>query len=146
MVAGLRCSGNSHGHCLTRHLRCMGCELSEDRFRAANGSRVNIDGSTTVSVWVGFKKKNDNLGRFPVYRQAKLKGLVGGISHNIISTNTLCDCGWEFNQNSQGTEVTHPATGLRLDVCVTSEDIHGLNLTQHGCTRILNPLHNRVNL
>ena len=89
-----------------------------DRFRAANGSKVNIDGSTTVSVWVGFKKKNDNLGRFPVYRQAKLKCLVGGISHNIISTNTLCDCGWEFNQNSQGTEVTHSATGLRLDgVC-----------------------------
>ena len=59
-----------------------------DRFRAANGSKVNIDdGSTTVSVWVGFKKKNDNLGRFPVYRQAKLKCLVGGrISHNIIST------------------------------------------------------------
>ena len=60
-----------------------------DRFRAANGSKVNIDGSTTVSVWVGFKKKNDNLGRFPVYRQAKLKCLVGGISHNIISTHPL---------------------------------------------------------
>jgi hypothetical protein len=54
-----------------------------DRIRAANGSKVNIDGSTTVSVWVGFKKKNDNLGRFPVYHQAKLKCLVGGISHNI---------------------------------------------------------------
>ena len=45
-----------------------------------------------------------------MYRQAKLNFLVGGISHNIISTNTLCDCGWEFNQNSQGTEVTHSAT------------------------------------
>ena len=86
-----------------------------DRFRAANGSKVNIDGSTTVSVWVGFKKKNDNLGRFPVYRQAKLKCLVGGISHNIISTNTLCECGWEFNQNPEGAEVTHLASGLRLD-------------------------------
>ena len=86
-----------------------------DRFRAANGSRVNIDGSTTVSFWVGFKKQNDNLGRFPVYRQAKLKCLVGGISHNIISTNTLCECGWEFNQNPEGAEVTHCASGLRLD-------------------------------
>ena len=55
-----------------------------DRFRAANGSKVNTDGSTTVSVWVGFKKKNDNLGRFPIYRQAKLKCLVGGIGQNII--------------------------------------------------------------
>ena len=86
-----------------------------DRFRAANASKVNIDGSTTVSVWVGFKKKNENLGRFPVYRQAKLKCLVGGISHNIISTNTLCECGWEFNQNPEGAEVTHCASGLRLD-------------------------------
>ena len=86
-----------------------------DRFRSANGSKVNIDGSTTLSVWVGFKRNNDNLERFPVYRQAQLKCLVGGISHNIISTNTLCECGWEFNQNPQGAEVTHCASGLRLD-------------------------------
>ena len=50
-----------------------------------------------------------------MYRQAKLKCLVGGISHNIISTNTLCECGWEFNQNPEGAEVTHCASGLRLD-------------------------------
>ena len=72
-------------------------EVQNDRFRAANGSPVNIDGSATVSVWVEFKGKNDNLGRFPIYRRAKLKCLVGGISHNIISTNILCGCGWEFN-------------------------------------------------
>ena len=89
-----------------------------DRFRAANGSKVSIDGSASVSVWVGFKKKHDNLGRTPICRQAKLKCLVGGISHNIISTNTLCECGWEFNQNPEGTEVTHCESGLRLaDIC-----------------------------
>ena len=49
--------------------------LKVTRFRAANGSKVNIDGSTNVSVWVGFKKKKDNLGRFPVYRQAKVEVL-----------------------------------------------------------------------
>ena len=88
------------------------------RFRAANGSKVSIDGSASVSVWVGFKKRNDNLGRTPIYRQAKLKCLVGGISHNIMSTNTLCECGWEFNQNPEGTEVTHCESGLRLaDIC-----------------------------
>jgi hypothetical protein len=68
-----------------------------DRFRAANGSKVNIDGSTTVSVWVGFKKKNDNLGRFPIYRQAKLKCLVGGIGQNIIFLDDICNfggCSW----------------------------------------------------
>eukprot|EP00435_Cladocopium_sp_Y103_P025396 s1103_g6.t1 len=92
--------------------------VQTDRFRAVNGSRVSIDGSADVSVWVGFKKKNDNLGRFPIYRQAELKCLVGGISHNIISTNTLCECGWEFNQNPEGAEVTHCESGLRLaDVC-----------------------------
>ena len=89
-----------------------------DRFRAANGSKVSIDGTSSVSVWVGFKKKSDNLGRTPIYRQAKLKCLVGGISHNMISTNTLCECGWEFNQNPEGTEVTHCESGLRLaDIC-----------------------------
>eukprot|EP00435_Cladocopium_sp_Y103_P024700 s2809_g6.t1 len=86
--------------------------VQTDRFRAANGSRVSIDGSADVSVWVGFKKKTDNLGRFPIYCQAKLKCLVGGISHNIISTNTLCECGWEFNQNPEGAEVTHCASPL----------------------------------
>jgi hypothetical protein len=68
-----------------------------DRFRAANGSKVNTDGSTTVSVWVGFKKKNDNLGRFPIYRQAKLKCLVGGIGQNIIFLDDICNfggCSW----------------------------------------------------
>ena len=79
---------------------------------------MSIDGSASVSVWVGFKKKSDHLGRTPIYRQAKLKCLVGGISHNIISTNTLCECGWEFNQNPEGTEVTHCESGLRLaDIC-----------------------------
>ena len=69
-------------------------DQQNDRFRAANGSPVTIDGFATVAVWVEFKGKNDNLGKFPIYRQAKLKCLVGGISHNIISTNTLCACGW----------------------------------------------------
>ena len=70
-------------------------DQQNDRFRAANGSRVIIDGSAIVAVWVDFKGKNDNLGRFPTYRQAQLKCLVGEIRHNIISTNTFCACGWE---------------------------------------------------
>ena len=58
------------------------------------------------------------MGKTPIYHQAKLKCLVGGISHNIISTNTLCECGWEFNQNPEGTEVTHCESSLRLaDIC-----------------------------
>ena len=28
---------------------------------------------------------------------------------------TLCECGWEFNQNPEAAEVTHVASGLRLD-------------------------------
>ena len=60
-----------------------------DRFRAAIGGKVNIDGSTTVTVWVGFKKKHDNLGRFPTYRQAKLKCLVGGQPQHHVDKHPL---------------------------------------------------------
>ena len=113
-----------------------------DRFRAANGSKVNTDGSTIVSVSVGFKKKNDNLG----YRQAKLKCLVGGISQNIISTNTHCECGWEFNQNPEAAEVTHVASGLRLDATCNFGGCPWVNSTLHGCIVVLSPLHKMVNL
>ena len=51
-----------------------------DRFRAANGSRVNIEGTSNITVWIGFEGNGE-----PVYKQASLKCLVGGISHNIIS-------------------------------------------------------------
>ena len=51
-------------------------EQQNDRFRAANGSRVTIDGSATVAVRVEFKSKIGNLGMYPIYRQAKLKCLV----------------------------------------------------------------------
>ena len=33
---------------------------------------------------------------------AKLKYLVGGISHNIMSVTTLYEYGWEFNQGPDG--------------------------------------------
>ena len=56
-----------------------------DCFRAANGSRVNIEGTSNITVWIGFERNGE-----PVYKQASLKCLVGGISHNIISTTTLC--------------------------------------------------------
>eukprot|EP00435_Cladocopium_sp_Y103_P004448 s6917_g1.t1 len=51
----------------------VGC----DRFRAANGSRVDIDGSACVNVWIGFSDVGDSLGRYPYYEQAQLKCLVG---------------------------------------------------------------------
>ena len=70
-----------------------------DRFRAANGSRVNIEGTSNITVWIGFEGNGE-----PVYKQASLKCLVGGISHNIISTTTLCECGWEFRQTANGDE------------------------------------------
>ena len=85
-----------------------------DRFRAANGSKVNTDGSTTVSVWVGFKKKNDNLGRFPIYRQAKLKCLVGGIGQNIIFVPSVSVDGNSIRIQKL-LRLRHVASGLRLD-------------------------------
>ena len=38
----------------------------------------------------------------PDYKSAKLKCLVGGISHNIMSTTTLCECGWDLIKDLMG--------------------------------------------
>ena len=46
---------------------------------------MNIEGTSNITVWIGFERNGE-----PVYKQASLKCLVGGISHNIISTTTLC--------------------------------------------------------
>ena len=67
-----------------RHLDVYGACVQDavlDRFRAANGSRVNIEGTSNITVWIGLERNGER-----VYKQASLKCLVGGISHNVIST------------------------------------------------------------
>ena len=87
---------NRDGHCFKKAYCAGVTDEQNDRLQAANGSRVNTDGSATVAVWVEFKGTNDNIGRFPIYHQVKLKCPEGEISHNIISTNTLCAYGWNL--------------------------------------------------
>ena len=87
--------------------------LQDDRFKAANGSKVDIDGKTCLSVWVEFEG-NGRTNWKPTWQKANLKCLVGSISHNILSTTTLCECGWEFRQSSSGCVVRDETSGRQL--------------------------------
>ena len=92
-------------------------DMKHEQFRAANGSKVDIDGTATITVWVGFHTGRDK-DWVPDYKSAKLKCLVGGISHNIMSTTTLCECGWEFNQGPDGFHVKDVKTGRTVEGCI----------------------------
>ena len=92
-------------------------DMKHEQFRAANGSKVDIDGTATITVWVGFRTGMDK-DWVPDYKSAKLKCLVGGISHNIMSTTTLCECGWEFNQGPDGFHVKDVRTGRTVEGCI----------------------------
>ena len=92
-------------------------DMKHEQFRAANGSKVDIDGTATITVWVGFRTGRDK-DWIPDYKSAKLKCLVGGISHNIMSTTTLCECGWEFNQGPDGFHVKDVKTGRTVEGCI----------------------------
>lgn len=78
----------------------------ENRFRAANGSKVDISGSAHVPVWITFADGGSS--------QANLRCLVGNISHNILSTTTLCSCGWEFVQDANSCWLKHAQTGRHV--------------------------------
>ena len=86
----------------------------------------DIDGTATITVWVGFRTGRDKDWVLD-YKSAKLKCLVGGISHNIMSTTTLCECGWEFNQGPDGFHVKDVKTGRTVEVAFTMQGAHGSN-------------------
>ena len=87
--------------------------MKHEQFRAANGSKVDIDGTATISFRTGRDKDwvSD-------HKSAKLKCLVGGISQNIMSTTTLCECGWGFNQGPDGFYVKDVRTGRTVEDCM----------------------------
>ena len=92
-------------------------DMKHEQFRAANGSKVDIDGTATITVWVGFRTGRDK-GWVPDYKSAKLKCLVGGISYNIMFTTTLCECGWEFNQGPDGFYIKDVKIGRTVEGCI----------------------------
>ena len=79
-----------------------------NRFRAANGSAVNMLGETEVVALVSMISEEN--GRREE-RRACVKTLVGEIRHNILSTTTLCKLGWEFSQNPNGFRVRDLKSG-----------------------------------
>ena len=88
-----------------------------DRYRAANGSQVHVQGEASVSVWMMLRndsRSSDSNVEGCAWKKATLRALVGNIRHNILSTTRLCAGGWKFSQSNEGFQVTHSATGQRL--------------------------------
>ena len=82
-----------------------------NRFRAANGSAVNMCGETEVVAMVSmFSEEKGSREE----RKACLKTLVGDIRHNILSTTTLCKLGWEFCQRPDGFHVRDLKSGATM--------------------------------
>ena len=78
------------------------------KFRAANGSAVNICGETEVVALVSMFSEDKG------WREARktcLKTLVGDIRRNILSTTALCKLGWEFCQRPSGFHVRDLSSG-----------------------------------
>ena len=77
-------SGASATFMATSSLNACGAwvaDMKHEQFRAANGSKVDIDGTTTLTIWVGFHTGRDK-NWMPEHKSAKLKCLVGGISQS----------------------------------------------------------------
>ena len=79
-----------------------------DKFKAANGTAVNMSGKAEVGVKVVMV---DEWGNHRSQRNAQLKAMIGDIQHNIISTTSLCKVGWEFWQGDTWFELRNKKTG-----------------------------------
>ena len=86
-----------------------------DRFRAANGSKVTMKGVAEITLGVAMfdEKKNS-----AVWKRASMHAMVGNTNHNILSTTSLCQSGWSFSQWSDGAELRHVDSGLKVDSVV----------------------------
>ena len=83
-------------------------QTDSNKFRAANGSAVNMLGETEVVALVSMVSEEHGVKQ---ERRACVKTLVGDIRHNILSTTTLCRLGWEFSQNPNGFRVRDLKSG-----------------------------------
>ena len=89
----------------------VGVKDGDDQFRAANGTPVRMSGKAVVGVQVLMKDHQNGNSEF---RHATLNALVGNIQHNIISTNSLCQSGWEFSQGKDWFDVSNKISGERV--------------------------------
>ena len=78
------------------------------KFRAANGSAVQMCGETEIFAMVSMFSEDQG---WREERKACLRTLVGDIRHNILSTTTLCKLGWEFCQRPDGFHVRDLKSG-----------------------------------
>ena len=78
-------------------------------YRAANGSSVQMSGTTEVGVQMHMSGTS---GDAQCWKKARLKVLVGSIRHNILSVTSLADSGWRFTQGPKGFDLFHERLGM----------------------------------
>jgi hypothetical protein len=82
---------------------------NQSGFLAANGSAVQMSGSTEIRVHMFM---SDSQGDQHVWKKARMKVLVGNIRHNILPVTALADSGWRFTQGPHGFDLYHTQMGL----------------------------------
>ncbi len=85
------------------------------RFRAANGSKVTMKGVAEITLGVAMFDEEKNVA---VWKRASMHAMVGNTNQNILSTTSLCQSGWSFSQWSDGAELRHVDSGLKVDSVV----------------------------
>ena len=95
-------------HCLIPYGGELVRTSDDSKFSAANGSSVSMHGRAEISVFMCLRRYHDET---KFWKRGKLMTLVGDTRHNILSTTSLAQSGWQFKHGSDGVSLTHEESG-----------------------------------
>ena len=95
-------------HCLIPYGGELVRTSDDSKFSAANGSSVSMHGRAEISVFMCLRRYHDET---KFWKKGKLMTLVGDTRHNILSTTSLAQSGWQFKHGSDGVSLTHEESG-----------------------------------
>ena len=91
-------------HCLIPYGGELVRTSDDSKFSAANGSSVSMHGRAEISVFMCLRRYHDET---KFWKKGKLMTLVGDTRHNILSTTSLAQSGWQFKHGSDGVSLAH---------------------------------------
>ena len=95
-------------HCLIPYGGELVRTSDESKFSAANGSSVSMHGRAEISVFMCLRRYHDET---KFWKKGRLTTLVGDTRHNILSTTSLAQSGWQFKHGRDGVSLTHEDSG-----------------------------------
>ena len=95
-------------HCLIPYGGELVRTSDDSKFSAANGSSVSMHGRAEISVFMCLRRYHDET---KFWKKGRLTTLVGDTRHNILSTTSLAQSGWQFKHGSDGVSLTHEESG-----------------------------------